>query len=81
MEDNDTVTYNTRSISTVFKDFFSNLVESLLTKLPHPPDKYKLQSVINCYFSFTITNDLYLNKTSENKVLEITLKNLLRLPA
>ena len=63
-------------LSTVFKDFFSNLAECLLTKLAHPPDKYDLQSVINCYFGFTITNDFYLNKTSENKVLEIILKNL-----
>ena len=42
MEDNDTLTFDTRSISTVFKNFFSNLVESVLTKLLNPPDKYNL---------------------------------------
>ena len=39
MEGNDTLTCDTRSISTVFKNFFANLPESLLTKLPNLPDK------------------------------------------
>ena len=69
MEDN-----HTHSISTVFKNFFSNLAESLLTKLPNPPDKYNLESVINYYSSFTIANDFCLKKTSENKVLKIISK-------
>ena len=69
MEDN-----HTHSISTVFKNFFSNLAESLLTKLPNPPDKYNLESVINYYSSFTITNDFCLKKTSENKVSKIISK-------
>ena len=38
MKDNDTLTYETHSISAVFKNFFSSLAESLLTKLPNPPD-------------------------------------------
>ena len=68
MQDNDTLSYDTRSISTVFKHFFSNLSESLLIKLP--PEKYNLESVINYYSSFTITDDFCLNKTSEDKVLK-----------
>ena len=68
MQDNDTLTC---SISTVFKNFFSSLAESLLIKLPNPPDKYNLESVINYYSSSTIIDDFYLNKTSENKVLKI----------
>ena len=72
MEDNDTWTYDTRSISTVFKNF-SSLAESLLIKLPNPPDSYNLES-INYYSSFTIADDFCLNKTSENKVLNIILK-------
>ena len=55
-----------------FQNFFSSL--ALLSKLPNPPAKYNLKSVINCYFSFTIANDFCLNKTSENKVLKIILK-------
>ena len=70
MEDNDTLTYDTRSISKVFKNF-SSLAESLLIKLLNPPDKYNLESVINYYSSFTIADDFCLNKTSENKVLKI----------
>ena len=69
MEDNDTSTYETRSIPRVLKNFFSSLAESLLIKLRNPPDKYNLESVINYYSSFTITDDFSLNKTWENKVL------------
>ena len=73
MKDNDTLTYDTRSISKVFKNF-SSLAESLLIKLLNPPDKYNLESVINYYSIFTITDDFSLKKTSENKVLKIILK-------
>ena len=66
-EDNGILTYDTRSISTVFKNFVSNSTESLLLKLPNPLDKYNLESVINYYSSFTIADDFCLNKTSENK--------------
>ena len=38
MKDNKTLTYDTRSVSTVFKNFISNLVESLLDKLPNHPE-------------------------------------------
>ena len=71
MKDNYTFTYDTRSISIVFKNLFSNLVESLLIKLPNPPDKYNLGSFINYYSICTITDDFCLNKTSENKALKI----------
>ena len=68
MEDNDSLTYDTRPISTVFKNFFSNLAGSLLTKLQNPLDKYNLEPVINYYSSFTITDDFCLQKTSEDEV-------------
>ena len=74
MEDNDTLTYDTQLISTVFKNVFSNLTESLPTKLPNPLDKYNLESVTSYYSSFTITYDFCLNKTSEDKALKIILK-------
>ena len=70
IKDNNILTYNTRSISTVFKNFVSSLAGSLLIKLPNTPDKYNLESVINYYSSFTIADDFCLNKTSENKVLK-----------
>ena len=71
IEESDTLTYDTRSISKIFKDFFSNLADSLLIKLPNPPDKYNLQSVIRHYSSFMISDDFCLNNTSEEKVLKI----------
>ena len=37
IEENDT--YETRSISKIFKNFFSNLAKTLLMKLPNPWDK------------------------------------------
>ena len=57
IEENDTLTYDTRSISKVFKDSFSNLAKPVLIKLPNPNDKYNLQSVIRYYSRFTISHD------------------------
>ena len=39
IEENHTLTYDTRSIFKIFKNFFSDLAKSLLIKLPNPPDK------------------------------------------
>ena len=44
-EGDDTLNYDTQLISIVFKKFFSNLAQSLLTKLPYPPEKYNLESL------------------------------------
>ena len=74
MEDNDTLTYGTRSISTVFKNFFENLAKTLLTKLPSSTEKYNLESFITCYSIFTIADDFCLNNTSEDKILKIIKK-------
>ena len=65
------MTYDTRPISKIFKNFFSNLAKSLLIKLPNPPDKYNLQSVLRYYSSFTISDYFCLSNTSEEKVLKI----------
>ena len=45
-EENDTLTFDTNTISKTFKNFFSKLAKSLLIKLSSPPDKYNLPSVI-----------------------------------
>ena len=52
MQDNDTLTYDTRTICTDFKKLFLNLAESVLTKFPNPLDKYNLESVINYYSNY-----------------------------
>ena len=71
IEENDTLTYDTRSISKIFKNFFSNLAKSLLIKLQNHPDKYNLQSVLRHYSSFMISDYFCLSNTSEEKVLKI----------
>ena len=58
-----------QSLKFSFKNLFSSLAESLLIKLPNPPDKHNLEFVINYHSSFTIADDFSSNKTSENKVL------------
>ena len=50
IEQDNTLTHDTRSISKIFKNFLSNLAVSLLIKLPEPPDKYNLKSVIQYYY-------------------------------
>ena len=67
------LTYNTRSIPIVFKNFFSNLAESLLTKFPNTPDKYNLLYYCS---SFTITDNFCLNKTSDDEVLKVFPKSI-----
>ena len=71
IEENDTLNCDTHSISKIFKKFFSNLAKSLLIKLPNPPDKCILQSVLRYYSSFTISDYFCLSNTSEEKVLKI----------
>ena len=70
IEESNTWTPDTRSISKIFKNFFSNLAESLLIKLPKPSDKYNLKSVIQ-YYSFAITAEFCLVGTTEKQVLKI----------
>ena len=53
------------------KNTFSNLAESPLIKLPNPPHKHNLQSVIRHYSSFMISDDFCLDNTFEEKVLKI----------
>ena len=70
IEHDNTLTHDTHSISKIFKNLFSNLAESLI-KLPKPPDKYNLKSVIQNYSSIAITADFCLVSTTENEVLKI----------
>ena len=74
-EENDTLTYDTRSIPKLFNNFFSNLEKSLLIKIPNPPDKYNLISLIRHNSNFMISDNFCLGSTSEEKVLKI-MKNI-----
>ena len=71
IEQDNTLTRDTRSISKMFKNFFSNLAESLLSKLPKPTDKYNPELVIQYCSSFAITADFCLVGTAEKQVLKI----------
>ena len=71
IEQDNTLTHDTRSISKIFKNFFSNLAESVLSKLPKPTDKYNPELVIQYYSSFAITADFCLVGTAERQVLKI----------
>ena len=42
IEENDTLTYDTRSVSKISKNVFSNLAKSLRIKPPNPPNKHNL---------------------------------------
>ena len=71
IEESNTLTHDTCSILNIFKNFFSNLAGSLLIKLPQPPDKQNLKSVIQYYSSFAVIADFCLVGTTEKKVLKI----------
>ena len=71
IKQDNTLTNDTRSISKIFKNLFSNLAESLLIELPKPHDIYNLESVIQYYCSFAITADFCLVGTTEKEVLKI----------
>ena len=70
-EEGNTLTADMQLISKIFKNFYSNLAESLLIKLPKPLDKYNLKSVIQYYSSFAITTDFCLVGTTEKQILKI----------
>ena len=71
MEEGNTLTNDTCSISKILKNLFSNLAEPLLIKFPKPPDTYNFKSVIQYYSSFAITADFCLIGITEKKVLKI----------
>ena len=58
-------------MSNVFKDFFSNLAESFLAKLPDPSNKYNLESVFFYYSNFAIPEIFHIKSTLEEKIFKI----------
>ena len=69
IDNSKSLTYNMKTISKVFKDFFSNLAESFLGRLPDPSNRYKLESVFLYYSNFAIPEVFQIKDTSEEKVL------------
>ena len=60
-----TLTHDTRL------NLFSNLAKSFLIKLPKPPDKYNLKSVIQYYSTFAITAGFCLIGTTGKQIFKI----------
>ena len=52
-------------------DFFSNLAESLLIKLPNAPNKYDIESVFQYYSKFISEKHFHLSITSQEEVFKI----------
>ena len=70
--DNDkSLTCDIKTMSKVFKDFFSDLAESFLAKLPDPSNKDNLESVFPHYSSLAIPAVFHIKSTSEEKVFKI----------
>ena len=58
-------------MSKVFEDFFSNLAESLLSKLTDPSSYYNLESTFLYYSSFALLELFHIKNTSEENVFKI----------
>ena len=72
IDNNKSLTHAIKTMSKVFKDFFSNLAESALAKLSSDPsNKYNLESVILYYSHFAISEVFHIKSSSEEKVFII----------
>ena len=67
---NKSLTYDIKTMSKVFKDFFSNLAESFLAKLPDPSNEYKLESVFLYYSNFAISKMFHIKVLQKKKFLK-----------
>ena len=55
----------------VFQTFFTNMAETLLQKLPPPPNKYGIDSVKKFYKNLNITTKCQLKPATEDIVLKL----------
>ena len=60
-----------KTIANIFKDFFSNLAESLLIKLSNAPNKYSIDPIFHYYPKFIIEKPFHLSHTFEEEVFKI----------
>ena len=71
VESNNALILDKKTIEKIFKEFFSNLAESLLIKLPNVPNKYNTESVFQYYSKFITEKYFYVSITSKEEVLKI----------
>ena len=76
LKDKTEITFDSSSISEIFKSFYSNLASNLVKQLPPPKNMFDLKSVEKYYSSFNFSeNKLSFERVSPESVLK-TLKNL-----
>ena len=72
VESNNALIFDKKAIAKMFKDFFQNLAESLLIKLPNTPNKYNTESVFQYYSKFILEKPFHLSDTpSEEELFKI----------
>ena len=71
LEDNDGISFDSNKISNMFKTFFSNLAEDLVSKLPAAPNKFNKSTVENYYKNVDSINRLTFAHISRETVLKI----------
>ena len=57
--------------------FFANMAETLLRKLPPPPNKYGIDSVKSFYKDLNVTTKLQLKPTTEDIVMKLPRQQVL----
>ena len=70
-DNNESLTYDIKTISKVFKNVFSNLAESFVAKLSDLSSNYNLEPVFLYYSNFAIPEVFHIKSTSEEKVFKI----------
>ena len=75
LKEDNVVKYESKSISEVFQTIFASITETLLQKLPPPPNKYGIDLVKKINKDWEITAKFQLKPTTEDIVLKL-LKNI-----
>ena len=68
---NKKVEYDTKLVLGRLKDYYSNFAGNLLKKLPKPPNKLNLNTVVQHYKGITESDSFNLAAVSENTFLTI----------
>ena len=71
VESNNALTFDKKTIAKIFKDFFPNLANSLLIKLPNAPNKNHIEFVFKYYLKCFTEKPFHLSITSQEQVYKI----------
>ena len=66
--------FEPKEVSTIFKDFYENLAQSLVDELPPPPDKYNINTTKEYYENMEIKNELNFTEVDSNLIYDILKK-------